>query len=220
MKKKVVALIVLSSVGLVLGGLIYLGISSAPEILESTKTIKAEEAYEAPTINEETIVVEEDHLFEQQIVVNESGVSGSADYTPSLFDDSEVVYIDAPNESISFIFSSDSISDYFDEPIVLEFYPTFADESKQDDFVATPIDEPAVENVEENVVIEDHALYTSSFEEKDDVPLKITKAPKKRASKNQTVRSNQAVVETSLIVVGAVDLLSIILIKRRKHLFR
>ena len=112
MKKKFVAMIVVSSVGLVLGGLIYLGISSSPEILESKKSIKVEEANEASVINNETIVVEEETMFEQPVIVEESYGGVAADYVPSIFDDSEVVYVDSPVNSISLIFSSDSFNDY------------------------------------------------------------------------------------------------------------
>ena len=41
MKKKIIVPIVLSSVALLLGGLIYLGISSFPELLESEKSINS-----------------------------------------------------------------------------------------------------------------------------------------------------------------------------------
>lgn len=219
MKKKIIALMVLSSVGLVLGGLIYLGISSCPEILESKKNVIGEEANEAPAINNETIIVEEDIMFEQPVLVDDACSSASADYIPSFFDDSEVVYIDSPSESISLTLSSDSFAHFKEEPIILEFYPTTFDDSHEEGFAAL-IDEPIEEIAEENTIYEEHVLYTSSLEDKDEAPLKLIKTPKIRANKNQTIRSNQAVVETSLIVIGAVDLLSVILIKRRRRLFR
>ena len=159
-------------------------------------------------------------MFEQPVIVEESYGGVAADYVPSIFDDSEVVYVDSPVNSISLIFSSDSFNDYGEEPIILEFYPTAFEDNYDEDFVVAPIEETTMETIEENIVYEDHVLYTSSLEEKDDAPLRIFKAPKAKANKNKSVRSNQAVVETSLIVVGAVDLLSVVLIKRRKHLFR
>ena len=206
MKKKFVVAIVLSTVGLLFGGLLYVGISSFPELLQSEKAIKAEE--ERATLNNHVVNIEEDNE-------ESSAVFDSVSYVSSSIGDSESSYVES-NVSVT---STASVEKHTRELILLEFQPIeyediCLDYTIKDTFVAEPIESV----VEEPVVSNEHVSY-SSFE-KDDVQLETIKVKKNIVNKNQSVRSNQAVVETSLLVIGAVDIFSMILIHRRKHLFR
>ena len=206
MKKKFVVAIVLSTVGLLFGGLLYVGISSFPELLQSEKAIKAEE--ERATLNNHVVNIEEDNE-------ESSAVFDNVSYVPSSIGDSESSYVES-NVSVT---STASVEKHTRELILLEFQPIeyediCLDYTIKDTFVAEPIESV----VEEPVVSNEHVSY-SSFE-KDDVQLETIKVKKNIVNKNQSVRSNQAVVETSLLVIGAVDIFSMILIHRRKHLFR
>ncbi|MBP5574846.1 MAG: hypothetical protein J6X50_03800, partial [Bacilli bacterium] len=74
-------------------------------------------------------------------------------------------------------------------------------------------------DVVETIDHDEHAFYSSYADvEKED--NKVAKVNKARVNKNRALRSNEAVVETSLLVIGAVDVLSMILIKRKRHLLR
>ena len=97
MKKKILVPIVLSSIGLLIGGLIYLGISSFPELLESEKTVKP--VNNAVPFVDDTIVVEGDKLFQEEpSIVSNGGVGGYvSDYIPSSVNSADIQYVDAPS---------------------------------------------------------------------------------------------------------------------------
>ena len=213
MKKKILVPIVLSSIGLLIGGLIYLGISSFPELLESEKSIKPVDNKAVPFVDD-TIVVEGDKLVQEEpVIVSSSGVGGYVtDYIPSSVNSADIQYVDAPStvketkSSPKFInLEHVEFSFVEDKPIAIE-----------NNF------EPAIDNfvIESHETSHEHLSYSSEESLVEEAPLKVKKAKSTKATKNQKIRSNEALVETSLIVIGAVDVFSMILIHRRKHLFR
>ena len=209
MKKKFIVAIVLSTVGLLFGGLIYVGVSSFPELLKSEKAIKAEE--ERATFNNHVVNIEE--VVEEPEVIFDSVSSVS-----SLATDNESHYVEASTS----VKSASTIDAHDKELILIEFQPIeWCETSLLDsDIRHTFISEPIETIVEEPVVTNEHVSYSSIEKADEGVQLETLKVKKNKVNKNQSVRSNQAVVETSLLVIGAVDILSVILIRRRKHLFR
>ena len=210
MKKKFVAMIALSSVGLLLGGLIYLGISSFPELLESEKSVKNEESGAIVPVVKDTIIVEEEKLFEEPASANVSS-TGYSEYIPSSFDFSEIEYIDIPKISHNKIVSFESEKISRNDDSLVGFVEDF--------IVAEPVSISS-ESVAINPIVSVNHSSSSYSSKEEKTETIINKVNKTKVNNKQTVRSNQALVETSLLVVGAVDLLSIILVKRKKHLFR
>ena len=213
MKKKIIVPIVLSSIGLLIGGLVYLGISSFPELLESEKSAKPVNNKVVPFVDD-TVVVESDKLFQEEpTIVSEGGVGGYVtEYIPSSLNNADVQYVDAPattketKSSPKFInISHVEFSFIEDEAITVENHF----ETAVDSFV-----------VETNETSHEHLDYVSQENVVEETPLKVKKVKSVKATKNQKIRSNEALVETSLIVIGVVDIFSMILIHRRKHLFR
>ena len=218
MKKKVIVPIVLSSIGLLLGGLIYLGISSFPELLESEKSIKAKET-NAPIFVDDTVIVEEDKMFAPEVINTVPSANGASEYVPSS-NGGDVTYIDAPSTSSESKASVETGKKSFKEVVLVEHNPLIKFESGVDDcggFVITPIET----SIEQPVVSDEHISYSCYVEKNDEsVHQEVIKTKKARVNKNKSVRSNEALIETTLLVIGAVDIFSMILIHRRKHLFR
>lgn len=209
MKKKVVAIIAVSSIGLLLGGLVYLGVTSFPELLESEKTTKEKENKVAPIVRNTIIVENEKFVEEPEVEATASGY-GFSDYIPSSLNEKQIEYIDLPSD---FKINISVIEEVIDSPLS-DYQAAFSNESSFEIIS----DSSTIETHEEPVIAE-HTFY-ASHEEKEAAPIHVTKTRKAKSSYKNTVRSNEALVETSLIVVGAVDLISMILIRRRKHLFR
>ena len=219
MKKKIIVPIVLSSVALLLGGLIYLGISSFPELLESEKSIKAKEA-EAPIFVDDTVVVEEDKLFAPNAVNATPSLSGGSEYVPSS-NSGDVTYIDAPASSYEGKASVSTGKPSYKEPIAFDSHPFFEVESNHESLCGGFVIDSFETIVEQPIVTNDHASYSSYVEKVDDTAhQEIVKTKKAKVNNKKSVRSNQALIETTLLVIGAVDIFSMILIHRRKHLFR
>ena len=216
MKKKVIVPIVLSSVALLLGGLIYFGISSNPQLLESEKSIKKEA--DAPIFVDDTIVVEEDKLFAPKAVEATPSLGGGSDYIPSSVS-GDVTYIDAPSSASESKASVSTSKPSFKESAIFDIHPLFHEENNHESFGSFVISTES--SVEQPVVSNEHVSYSSSIEKADDsVHQEIVKTKKTRVNKNKSIRSNEALIETTLLVIGAVDIFSMILIHRRKHLFR
>ena len=209
MKKRFIVPIVLSSIGLLIGGLIYLGISSFPELLESEKSVK-KEANRAIFVDD-TVIVESDKLFEEEpVIVSGGGAACFVDYIPSSANISEIEYVDAPStvKETKVINRHTNASSYNDFSIVIEDILPAAETHFE--IEATNV---IVENTE---VKEDHFYGSTEISDGVHTQPKVKKA---RVNKNQKMRSNEALVETSLLVIGAVDIFSMILIHRKKHLF-
>ena len=208
-KKKLPLIIGLSSAVILLGGLVFVGISSFPDLLKSDEELA--EAKETSPVNNNRLVVEEEPLFESEPVIV-SGVSGN--YAPASYNDNDVEFISvsANSETSVNVSSSSKKSNH-----IIEEHPVFHEEVRFDDFAVTQ----ATSIVNEPVVANENGNLISHVETKEDnVSHQISATKKAVVNKNRSVRSNEAVVETSLLVVGAVDLLSVVLIKRKKHLFR
>lgn len=216
MKKKVIVPIVLSSIGLLLGGLIYLGISSFPELLESEKSLQNKEA-NAPIFVDDTKVVDSDKLFAPNIAEVIPSLNGGSEYVPN--SNSEVTYIDAPiyEAKASVEISKPS----FKESAILSSEPLFQVESGIDTLKGTFTAVSQETSTEEPVISNDNFYYSSYVEKSDEnIHREVIKTKKARVNKNKSIRSNEALIETTLLVIGAVDIFSMILIHRRKHLFR
>ena len=204
-KKKLPLIIGLSSAGLLLGGLVCVGIVSFPDLLKADEEVA--EVKEVSTVR---------HMVngEEVILADEPGAAvgiGGAGYV-SASNDSDVEFIIVPSNSEVSISNSSSKSHH-----IIEEQPVFFVEDRVDYFVF--VDQTTF--VVNEPVVNDNGNYISHSETiEETAPLQISKTKKSAISRNQSMRSNEAVVETSLIVVGAVDLLSVILIKRKKHLFR
>ncbi len=216
MKKKVIIPIVLSSVALLLGGLIYFGISSNPELLESEKSVKAKEA-DTPIFVDDTKVVDSDKLFAPNIAEVIPSLNGGSEYAPN--SNSEVTYIDAPSYEVK---ASVEISKpSFKESAILSSEPLFQVESGIDTLKGAFTAVSQETSIEEPVISNDNFYYSSYVEKGDEnIHREVIKTKKARVNKNKSIRSNEALIETTLLVIGAVDIFSMILIHRRKHLFR
>ena len=217
-KKIIIPIAVVSSIGLLLGGLIYLGISTFPELLESEEELAAKEAKAADPvapIEKHTIIVEDfidDVAPAETTAIVFGGFGsffGSQEYLSDLVISDEI----GESKSTGNIIISDSV--------MLDFVPSFIEEVISDDVIEeTYFEEPAAIQEEEVSLIEDSLFYESSASNDNYEPVKITKTNKRAKAKSNPTRSNEAVVETSLLVIGAVDVLSMILIKRKKNIFR
>ena len=213
MKKKIIVPIVLSSIGLLIGGLIYLGISSFPELLESEKSVKPVNNEAVPFVDD-TIIVEGDKLFQEEpTIVSEGGVGGFVtDYIPSSVNSADIQYIDAPAPT-----KETKSSPRFTNISHVEFSFIEDEQISIENHFEAAIDTFVVESNESS---HEHFYYASQDNAVEEAPLKVKKAKSVKTNKNQKIRSNEALVETSLLVIGAVDVFSMILIHRKKHLFR
>lgn len=206
MKKKFVVGIVVSSIGLLLGGLIYVGISSFPELLENEKAANNEEGHIKPVIKQ-TITIEESVNEEPSAIVIDNGTN----YIPSTIESSPVLFLDAPKIIKETNASSKSIDKgHKDFSLVTDFIEGSASNSYT--FETNNTGTQKVTCTSEHFSYSEETLKESAV-------LK-TNAKKAKMKKNQSVRSNEALVETSLLVVGVVDIISMILINRKKHLLR
>ena len=214
MKKRYIAMIAISSIGLLFGGLIYLGISSFPELVQVEGEVQEKVA--AP-IYDDTIIIEKEKVVEEKDEAESVG-GGLMSYAPSV----DAVVVEYGSASASSKVVVDEPTHGFDKKIheFIESKESF--EVSYSDSAITPIVAPQIETaIEEPVIAIEHESYVANHESSIvTAPLQTTKAKKAKVNNTKSVRSTEAVVETSLIVVGAVDLLSVILIKRRKRLFR
>lgn len=207
MKKKVIIPIVVGSICLLFGGLIYLGVSAFPELLLSEEQLKAQEVERTAFINR--AVVNEEPSEGAVVIFSDAASDVVDNYIPSVAYEAEASYTVAKVET-SNTASSKKI-DFF------ESHPLFHEESNLESLANGAL---IFEQKEEPVIITEHInhSYTESIE--GNVRQEVIKTKKARVSKNKSTRSNEAIVEASLLVIGAVDVLSMILIKRKKHLFR
>ena len=206
MKKKVIIPIVVGSISLLFGGLIYLGISAFPELLLSEEQLKAQEAERVAFINR--AVVNEEPSEGAVVIFSDTASDVVDNYIPSVAYEAEASYTVAKVETSN---TASKKIDFF------ESHPLFHEESNLESLANGAL---IVEQKEEPVIITEHInhSYTESIE--GNVRQEVIKTKKARVSKNKSTRSNEAIVEASLLVIGAVDVLSMILIKRKKHLFR
>lgn len=206
MKKKVIFPIVVGSISLLFGGLIYLGISAFPELLLSEEQLKAQEVERTAFINR--AVVNEEPSEGAVVIFSDAASDVVDNYIPSVAYEAEASYTVAKVETSN---TASKKIDFF------ESHPLFHEESNLESLANGAL---IVEQKEEPVIITEHInhSYTESIE--GNVRQEVIKTKKARVSKNKSTRSNEAIVEASLLVIGAVDVLSMILIKRKKHLFR
>ena len=206
MKKKVIIPIVVGSISLLFGGLIYLGISAFPELLLSEEQLKAQEVERTAFINR--AVVNEEPSEGAVVIFSDAASDVVDNYIPSVAYEAEASYTVAKVETSN---TASKKIDFF------ESHPLFHEESNLESLANGAL---IVEQKEEPIIVNEHInhSYTESIE--GNVRQEVIKTKKARVSKNKSTRSNEAIVEASLLVIGAVDVLSMILIKRKKHLFR
>ena len=198
-KKKFVPAIIVSSIGLLLGGLIFLGISAFPELLEEEKEVQEEEKH--LVVLKTDIVINADNGY-----VSQPGeVTNSAEAVAS-YDNMEVITISSVRVSNGKKDSLETKSHSHDDLFMNNPHQIIEDASSS----SAHVNEQQFEN--------EHVSFASSKESTR--PLETVKVKKAKVNKNKSMRSNEALVETSLLVIGAVDIISMILIKRKKHLLR
>ena len=206
MKKKVIIPIVVGSISLLFGGLIYLGISAFPELLLSEEQLKAQEAERVAFINR--AVVNEEPSEGAVVIFSDTASDVVDNYIPSVAYEAEASYTVAKVETSN---TASKKIDFF------ESHPLFHEESNLESLANGAL---IVEQKEEPVIITEHINHSYTESVEGNVHQEVIKTKKARVSKNKSTRSNEAIVEASLLVIGAVDVLSMILIKRKKHLFR
>ena len=202
-KKNFVPAILVGSIGLLLGGLIFLGVSAFPELLEEEKEVTEEK--EHLYVLKTDIAINTENGY-----VSKPGTTNNAAEPANSYDDLQIINISSvkvSNETKTAVISKSYTHDdlFLNKPhkILEDISISGAHTNAQ--------------KVEDNFVNE-HISY-SSYKESSH-PVEQVKTKKAVVNKNRSTRSNEAVVETSLLVIGAVDVISMILIKRKKHLFR
>lgn len=196
-KKKFVPLIIVSSLGLLFGGLIFLGVSAFPELMEEEKEAEKEHAHVTKT---DTLVGDDGSISEAGSVGG-----GATETAPYSGNDIEFITIGGSgsvkmsNESGS---KSYSHKDFF----IIESY-----QLTEDIIITSPSNSGT--NIDANV-ISDNASNDPSKADEEAHQVETVKT----ISANKFIRSKQAVVETSLIVIGVVDVIAMIIIQRKKRL--
>ena len=216
MKKKIVPVIVATSICALLGGLIFLGVSAFPELLEEEELEENKEVKAIPN-NKQALVFEQEITFAP---ANDEVEAAPSNYvsSPITSHDSELIVINVSPKSSKVKNHSDFEIHSFKDSVIskdISDIHIIKSDSYFGDYENTKIDTA----VTEETISTEHFFYSSSESNETGHVIK-NKAKKAKVNKTQSVRSNEAVVETSLIVIGAVDVFSMILIKRRKHLFR
>lgn len=215
MKKRYIAIISIASVGLLFSSLVYCGIKAFPELLEEEQEVKEEKHHRLVVETYVNQVATND--APAVVVISDSPSTNGAtvsDFTPSSYE-GEVV--------LSFVKSSSTKSSHshFKTPIKTT-------EEHLDGPVATFIDEPVITIVNEQpaaktgVSSSNEKHFYGSYRKNDDVVINTNTVNKivNNPVSNQH-NTNKGIAECSLLVIGIVDLISILLIRHRKRrLFR
>ena len=211
MKKKFVAIIVASTVSLLLGGIVYCGISAFPELLEEDLQNQDVAEVKKANNNHATHYVAD---FEIEPV--------KEDATPVLnaapISESKVSNDITEDNGFGGFISVDAISS-IKEIIISSSLSHFIDDSLFENINFVEIQEPVIEEIiAPKVEHVSHHIEESSVEASP-VVIKTVKS-KARSNKNNSA-SSKATVECTLLLIGAVDLISMLLVRHRKrHLLR
>ena len=211
MKKTFATIIALSSVGLLLGGLIFLGISAFPELLESEEETQEKESRTNSNYRNNAYGGQDGASGEPVEGGYVIGYGGSGNNT-NVSDDVEIVTItpSSPshggpkeatgNGSAQFEGGVSDYDNHFYEISLPELDNSLGQKgnSAEGDFSLTSSEE-----------IVDGTLQSDIFD---------TKTNKVNFFK--MVGSNQAVVTKSLIIIGVVDIISVLLVQNKKHILR
>ena len=216
MKKKVILPIVFSSIALLMGGLIYLGVSAFPELLEEEEEVEAKKTV-AHNVADFRMVSNEAEPSEPAEIEIASVTEVNSNYVSLSNKPSATntrVYSNFSKSKVDFVIVDHSFAG---ELIVVDSHSFIKhDNDDEKSFVV-----PNETTVEQQVASDEHTSYSSYLEKTDEsVHQEKAKVKKSKANNYTTTRSNEALAETSILVIGAVDVFSMILIHRRKHLFR
>lgn len=195
MKKKYIAIIAISSVTLLLGSSIYCGICAYPELLKNS------DEENVVTLNNE-IEQEETNIFSyenydepSQAIVIESGSVSS-----NVFADNSLTSSRPSKKTI------------FDD-LFFEIVPTIEESVKNDIISSDSVEICENYDHESSYIFYEH-------DEANDVSNSYKKLNTRKnifhLINNYEKTSHQAVLETSLIVIAFVDILSLLLVNRKK----
>lgn len=248
MKKRYIALIVASSAVLLFGSLVYCAISAFPELLlseeEKKERLKQAEEEEHHYLVEIDDVRGDAYLFHEDkneeapesapVVFNNEPV----DVTPEAYDDVEFITIDAPvTQAIEIITVEEtkvSVTQNDELLAPIDLAPATFDfeiSSVSDELVEDKVEviEEVVEEEAEAIDVIDYAVENNVglsaamepvavFESEEIVEENIVIERKEKNTNEQYSTSHNKVLECTLLVIGAVDILSFLLIKKRKRL--
>lgn len=210
MKKAFATIIALSSVGLVLGGLIFLGISAFPELLQNEEDIQEKEARTNTRVNHSGYGGQDNAAGEPGEGGYVIGYGSGTGTNNNASGDFEIITIPAHGGFKDSAGTSSSnhgtgIPDYDNH----FFEISLPEKDNSIDSVYIP-----------PISTQEHFSFTS-FEE---IVESSLKADSFEVKKNQTsfikaVSSNQAVVATSLVVIGVVDIISVLLVEHKRRVF-
>ena len=235
MKKRYVALIVVSSVVLVFGSLIAYAITAFPELLmtEEQKKEKARLAQmEEDVYFEDAYVSQEDNYYFENESVDYNIVIEDAvpietvaivsniivDIPAELYEDVVFIAIDA-QETVN-----NEVNTINDDVVINDDNASFTFESG-DDFVNEEITQEEIviveEIIEETTVMKSAAQIVDSsaytiLNDKDSEEEIVLECKEKNYQSGAT--SHNKILDCTLIVIGIVDVLSLLLIRKRKRL--
>ena len=248
MKKKYSAAIVIPSVCLLFGSLIYCAISAFPELLlsEEEKLARLKEAQEeehylidVSDYRDDSYLFEDDNDDNVTISVGFANVSNPVEIAPELYDEIEIIMIDAIETPTVEIEINDEPTQYAP---VLEVEVLEANEAVVSNDVTFDVMEEIEYSNDALLVEETFDIIEESFEEEVEIaevthhirsgltavePVLINENEeeadiliehKEMMVNEQGVTSYNKDLESTLIVIGIVDLLSFLLIRKRKKL--
>ena len=222
MKKRYVAIISICTASLLFGGLVYCGISAFPELLKP-------EEEEAPKEEQRLLVgiVDTYHHYETQAKEEQNitlfvGGSSNNDHAHhdkgvsfSFFDADKVTIIEAKDTGKNSIRKESIARDEVSFAIVNAPVVEVAPASEKVTHSETKVTETKV------------TPYTYQNSIRNETPRKVTYVNKEQKEEalnvevTETKTTHKEFLECSLLVVGAVEILSFILVKRRKfRMFR
>ena len=229
MKKKIIVPIVISGISLVLGGLIYLGISAFPELLEEEEVVKEEEPKCLLYVGDRNYAAENNSLGEPaNNAVSSNGIS-NINY------DSDVEFVVVSNSTRSVKGSFKAEGNPHKDFSIVEYQPIYVDENNNELTISiSKIDNTASSCEKEEAIVSDSSLtqsedkvisddcsHCSTYSDSEErITHETTKTKKARVNKTKTMHSYEALVGTSLLVIGAVDVIAMAATRRKKHLFR
>ena len=211
MKKTFATIIALSSVGLLLGGLIFLGISAFPELLESEEETQEKDNRTNSNYRNNAYGGQDgasDKPAEGGYVI---GYGGSGTNT-NVSGDVEIVTIGPFNPSQGGAKeSTGSGSTHIRGDYDNHFFE-----------VSLPTKDNSVDSFDTPVILPEEHFSFSFINEMVENSLHgdIFETKKNKANFIKTVSSNQTVVVTFVITIGVIDILSVLLVQNKKHVLR
>lgn len=209
-KKKLIAIIALTTSGLLLGSLVYCGITAFPEVLQSDKELKKAQNDTFVPSNKETLIVPFETEEKENNPFNEVFISGAiSDYISSSLNDGEVVYVGFADNSSKTKKSLESPA--FDNATIRR--ETLTQEDSRFSIMETDYAETVVaRKSEDNHNLDTKHISSSSSE----ITPVLTKTVKSKAKKQSTA-THREIAECSLLVVGIINIISLVAIEHKKR---